>query len=219
MKRQTPALIALIAVLVGFALGRASSDGDLARAEDLTFLAQASTNGLAATATRSAELDEISALRTQAASPDPAVACSPEASTGPTATPTPVPPGLAGQPINYGDDWSVTVTDIALMPTFERTTATGIYAKVSVTAVNNTSSALRFPYDEMVLRDATNRVFIPALEVKTQNEANYFALYPPYLPTDGFVVFDIAADAEGPFILESTVDPLFRVLVEVEVRG
>ena len=42
---------------------------------------------------------------------------------------------------------------------------------------------------------------------------------PPSLPTNGFVIFDVATDAVGPFILESTADPAFRVVIEVQLRG
>jgi hypothetical protein len=212
-------LVILLTLLLGYATVRAAAIGNATRANDNVAFAQTDPGGPAATATRSAEQRELSDLRTQVAHDIDEAACSPAADEAGSPTPTIVSPSMAGQEVEYGDSWTVTVTDIAMMPIFGRTTATGIYAKVSLTAVNKTTSPVRFPYDELVLRDATERSFVPALEVKTQNEANFFALFPPSLPTDGFVVFDIATDAEGPFMLESTVDPSFRVVLEVELRG
>jgi hypothetical protein len=121
--------------------------------------------------------------------------------------------------MDYGDDWTVTITDISLMPTFSTVTAQGIFARVSLAAVNNATQPLRFPYDDLVLRDSLGRSYLPAVEAKTQLQAHYFDEFPPSLPTDGFVIFDIRADAEGPFILESTADPTFRVVIQVQLRG
>ena len=198
-------------------VGRASMGGGTARADDELAMRMSGSPGADATATREIELAELSMLRTQIASGSSA--CTPAATTTATATPTPVPPVAGGQSIAYGEDWEVTVVDISLMPTFGKTTAKGIYAKVSIIAVNGTSSPQRFPYDNLVLKDALGRAFLPAFEVKIQNESNYFAWYPPSVPTDGFVMFDTPADATGPFVLESTTDPTFRVLIDVEERG
>lgn len=97
--------------------------------------------------------------------------------------------------------------------------ATGIYAQVSLTITNNTSAARPFPYEELVLRDEHGRIFIPAQDVRTLNEAGWYSPFPPSLPTDGFTVFDVAMDAKGPFVIESTVDPAFRIQVLVEIPG
>ena len=114
---------------------------------------------------------------------------------------------------------AVTNAGINMMPTFDQFTAEGIYAQVHVEIVNNTAVQRAFPFEELVLRDEQGRVFAPDSQVPTVNQAGWFSPFPPSLPTPGFVVFDIATDAEGPFILESTTDPTFRVLVETEVRG
>jgi hypothetical protein len=105
------------------------------------------------------------------------------------------------------------------MPNFSDLTPEGIYAKVNLTITNNTGNSRSFPYEELVLRDGQGRSFISPNEIKTRNEAGWFSPFPPSLPTDGFVIFDIATDAVGPFILESTADPTFRVQIELEQRG
>jgi hypothetical protein len=169
-----------------------------------------------ATATRQAELDELSELRTQVARYESTPGCPPD---GTPDVASPVPPAQAGTALAYGDDWTVTITDLSTMPTFGTATAQGIFARVSLTAINNTNEPLRFPYDDLVLRDSIGRSYLPALEAKTQLGAHYFDELPPSLPTNGFVIFDVATDAEGPFILESTADPAFRVVIEVQLRG
>ena len=172
---------------------------------------------LEATATRQAELAELSALRTQVARYEATRECPPDGT--PKAAATPMAPAQAGTALKYGDDWTVTVTDLSLMPTFGTATAQGIFARVSMMATNHTNRPLRFPYDDLVLRDSLGRTYIPAIEAKTQLEAHYFDEFPPSLPSSGFVIFDVASDAEGPFIVESTVDPAFRVVIEVQLRG
>jgi len=203
-------------IFLAFGLARPSNGATAVRAEN--DLAQQTTGSpdAAATATRQAELTELSDLRTQVAKGS---VCTPAATATATATPTPVPPVTAGAPMPYGDDWTVTVRDVSLLPTFGNSTAKGIYVQVNITAVNDTATPQRFPYDDLVLRDANGRVFLPAFDVKVQNEGKYFMVYPPSVPTDAFVVFDAPADAKGPFILESTVDPTFRVIVEEAARG
>jgi len=136
-----------------------------------------------------------------------------------TATPTVVPPVAAGQDVPYGADWSVNVAGVTMMPTWNGHTAEGQFAQVFVKITNNTEKQTPFPFLDLRLRDSSGRVFVPPLPVETDNEAGLYYGYPPSLPTDGFVIFDVAADATGPFILESTTDPTFRVLVQVEVRG
>jgi hypothetical protein len=202
--------------IAAFGLGRATSGTGTARAEDELAMQTSGSPGAVATATRAAELAELSDLRTQIAS---GLVCTPAATATATATPTRVPPVAAGSPLPYGEDWTVTVKDVTLRPTFGSSTAKGIYVQVNITAVNNTAKPQGFPYDDLVLRDTSGRAFLPALDVKVQNEGEYYMVYPPSIPTDGFIVFDAPADAKGPFILESTTDPTFRVIVEEAARG
>jgi hypothetical protein len=60
---------------------------------------------------------------------------------------------------------------------------------------------------------------LPDTQVRSLNAAGWFAIVPPSTPTDGIVIFDIQVDAHGPFVLESTADPTFRVEVKEEIRG
>ena len=138
------------------------------------------------------------------------------------------PPGLqlremgADEPTGMQYDFAdilVTVVDIAMMPTVRDVKAPGQFAKVSIIAVNNTSDDQRFPYDTLQLRDATGRVFRTSQAANSQDIANWYARFPPSVAKGGYVYFDVAVDAKGPFILESTTDPTFRVLIDVEVRG
>lgn len=208
------------ALMLGFAIGRLSAGGAGVWA--------ATTSGTpdpAAATTQTAERIELDRLRTQIARAASPAACTPpptstpQPSPTPTAVPTPVPPAAAGQPLPYAGDWTVQVIDLALLPNFSDLTPQGIYARVSLLITNNTGTARSFPYDELVLRDEQGRTFVTPLEIKTRNEAGWFSPFPPFLPTDGFVIFDIATDATGPFILESTADPTFRVQIVLEQRG
>jgi len=203
-------------VLLAFGLGRASGGTTAVRADDELALQTAGSPEAAATATRQAELTELADLRTQAAN---GVVCTPAATVTATASPTPVPPVSAGAPMPYGDDWTVTVVDISMMPPVRDAKAQGLFAKVSIIAVNNTSDDERFPYESLLLRDATGRVFRTSTTANGQDIANWYARFQPSVPQSGYVYFDVATDAKGPFILESTTDPTFRVLIDVEARG
>jgi hypothetical protein len=173
----------------------------------------------AATATRTAELGELSELRTQVAILSNAADCLPAGAATPDATPALVPPVAMHEPIPYGEDWTVTANTVTMRPTFGIFTATGVYAQVSLTITNDTSASRSFPYEELVLRDEQGRIFIPAQNVRTLNEAGWYSPFPPNLPTGGFIIFDVATDAQGPFVLESTADPAFRIQVLVEIPG
>ena len=212
------AALLVLTLLIAFVAGRLSVAGPAARAQE-------APAGADATATREAELDELSELRTQVASTPPALVCTPAATStpepSPTATPSPtvVPPVQSGVPVTYDEVWTVTVTGVTLQPTYDRFTAEGVFANVTFTIVNNTGDAIRFPYQDLKLRDAQGRVYLPDRSVGFELGSNWIERVSPSLPVDRFLVFDIAADAEGPFILESETDPTFRVEVEEEIRG
>ena len=204
-------------LIVAFGLGRATNwTGKASAGNEMAMQPSGSPESAAATATRAAEVAELSDLRTQVAGGS---ICTPAAGAAESATPTPVPPVAAGAPMPYGDDWTVTVVDIAMMPTVRDVKAPGQFAKVSIIAVNNTSDDERFPYDTLQLRDATGRVFRTSQAANGEDIANWYARFPPSVAQGGYVYFDVAIDAKGPFVLESTTDPNFRVLVDVEVRG
>ena len=230
----TPVAIGMVvlgALLVGFWAGQLWSARPVTAAQATP---QPATNtpgtvaspvsAFAATATRVAEELELDFLRAQASQTPPPVVCTPPPVT-PTVTPTPtvlvtlVPPVASGQPRSYRDDWTVTVTGLSLVPSFAGQTAEGTFAKVDLTITNDTEAARVFPYGDLVLRDAQGRAFLPDPVVAAQNEAGFFSVFPPSLPTPGFVIFDIAADAGETFVLESTTDPTFRVEVSQARSG
>lgn len=216
-------LLLVIVAFVAFGLGRLSVGGGA--------MAQIQAEDIAATATRTAEQVELEQLRNLISGSPVAIACtqlatetaepSPTATLTPsvTPTPTPVPPRPAGTPIEYPGDWVVIVDDITLMPTFRDEVAEGIFAQVSLTVTNNTSDPRRFPYKELVLLDAQGRPFITPIRVISGGGSGWHQPFPPSLPTPGMIIFDIATDSTGPFILESTVDPTFRVEVSLQNRG
>jgi hypothetical protein len=203
-------------LVLAFVIGRATAG------QETVLAGSANQVDLDATATRMAELDELDELRTRVAQP---LVCTPAATStpAPTATPLPtatlVPPVAAGQPMTYAGDWTVTVQIISLVPTFDILTADGTYAIVRLTLVNGTAAPRVFPYEELVLRDEHGNVYLPDSQARAVNAAGWFSVVPPSTPTDGMVIFDIQTDAHGPFILESSVDPTFRVEVEEEIRG
>src|SRR5438034_6810929 len=105
----------MAAMVLGVAAGRALQ-GDGARA---------ASPESDATATRSAELDELNRLRTQVAQsvvcsppPLPTATETPMPTATPTVTPTatPVPPVAMGQPLSYVDDWTVVVNGFTPAP-------------------------------------------------------------------------------------------------------
>jgi hypothetical protein len=212
----------VIMLLLGLTIGRLTVGGHGIEAAG----ASPTIGGTdSAQATQTAEHTELDRLRTQVAqTPSPAVCAPPPTSTPtpsstPTVVPTLVPPVAEGQPLPYAGNWTVAVDDVSLLPNFADLTPQGIYAKVSLTITNNSSVAHAFPYGDLDLRDVQGRTFVTPVEVKTLNEAGWFSPFPPNLPTEGFIIFDIATDATGPFILESTKDPTFRVQIELQARG
>jgi hypothetical protein len=209
-------VLALGLLIIGFAAGRVVAGAGTARAGNELAMHAASSPEVAATATRGAELLEISDLQTRVARNDAAAACTPAVA---APTPTPVPPVASGVPVPYGQDWIVTVVDISMVPTVGDATSPGVFARISINAVNNSTTAQRFPYDELVLRDARGRVFTTSQSANSNDLENWYAKFSPSVSRNGYVYFDVAADAQGPFVLESTAVPDFRVLIDVEQRG
>jgi hypothetical protein len=203
-------------LVLAFVIGRATAG------QETVLAGSASLVDLEATATRMAELAELDQLRTQVAQP---LVCTPAATSTPqpTATPLPtatlVPPATAGLPMPYAGDWTVTVDVAALVPTFDVLTADGSYAIVRLALINHTATPRAFPYEELVLRDENGNIYLPDTQVRSVNAAGWFTIVPPSTPTDGMVIFDIQTGAHGPFVLESSVDPTFRVEVSEEIRG
>jgi hypothetical protein len=218
-------LLPFLVVAIGaFGIGRLSTGGSGA-------LAQMQQDDATATATRTAELAELEQLRNLVSGSPVAVYCTPLATSTaepsptetvtPSVTPTPtlVPPKPAGSPVDHAGDWTITVNDITLMPNFADEVAEGIFAQVNLTVTNNINDSRSFPYEDLQLRDAQGRPFVTPLRIKTARGSGWFHPFPPSLPSPGQVIFDIAVDSTGPFILESTVDPTFRIMVELQSRG
>ncbi len=215
--------VVLAALCVGFLIGQAHSNGS-ASAQDET------PSPADATATREAELEELERLRAQVAGSPVALVCTPAPTATstptpePTATPTPVPPVAAGEPVPYADDWTVTVTGLGLRPTIRTQTATGVFAAVELTIVNEGTAQRPIPLGELVLVDNEGRTFPPSVAATVdaaleRGIGGWNALLAPGISTDAVVVFDVAPGAEGPFILQSTEDPTFRVEVSQERSG
>ncbi len=218
----TTFLVTLAALLVGFLAGQAQfSEPAVAQV--------ATPSSIDATATREAEMEELARLRAQVAGSPVAVACTPAptatatATPAPTATPTPVPPVASGQPVPYAEDWTITVTGVGLNPTVGSQTASGVFATVNLTVLNDGNGVRRFPFDDLLLRDVSGRTYEPSVsgsvEARLRGPAGWGTPFDPGISADAVVVFDIAPDAEGPFVLESTTDPTFRVEVSQERSG
>lgn len=215
--------VALAALFAGFLVGQARlSDPASAQGE--------TPSPADATATREAELEELERLRAQVSGSPVAVVCTPAPTAtstptpAPTATPTPVPPVAAGEPVPYADDWTVTVTGLGLEPTIRTQTAMGVFAAVELTIVNEGTVQRPVPLDDLVLVDNEGRTFTPSVAATVdaaleRGIGGWNALLAPGISTDAVVVFDVAPGAEGPFILQSTEDPTFRVEVSQERSG
>jgi hypothetical protein len=188
----------------------------------------ADTDGPVATATRRAELTELAELRTEVAVLKTQVAQIPPTPTAtatpsPTPTPTLVPPAPLNQALPYQDDWTVTVIAVTKTTTVtgynQSATAEGVYIVVNLTATNNTRDGQRFPFRDLILVDDRGRVFELALYESIMVSGNWSAAFPPSIPTDTAIVFDVTPDIGDRFILESRTDPTFRVQLEVVLRG
>lgn len=195
------AMAAVLMLGIGFAIGRGSNGG------------AAGASGTPET------LGTPAAALTPCVAPTMTPTPSPTSTPSPTPTATLVPPAAAATPMAYAGGWTVNVLDISLLTNFAGLAPTGVFVKVSLSITNDQAAPRAFPYDQLVLLDAKGRPFVTPLQVKTSNEAGWYAPFPPSLPTNGFVIFDIAADSAGPFILQSTADPTFRVQIAVQARG
>jgi hypothetical protein len=204
MLATAPGLV--VGVLVGWLVGGG-----------LTTAATPVAGGPAATATRAAELDELSRLRTQVAQPPPI--CTPAATATPTATPTPVPPVAAGQPVPYADDWTLTVRDATTAEEFGGMQAVGRFVRIDLTIVNGGPEGRRFPFGDLALLAGDGRVFEPSSDATIRAGTSWLMSFPPSLPTEAAVVFDVADDVGESFVLQSRDDPTFRVAVALVQRG
>jgi hypothetical protein len=211
MKRQVTLWATLIALSIGFAAGRVWTPAGTGATTST------GTPVAGATATRDAELQELEQLRTQVAQPATPCAQTPT----PAATLTPAPPAAQGQPLPYGENWTIAVTGASTATNVIDNFPKGVYVFVNLTITNNDATKRFFKYDDLRLLDNQGRVYITELVVSSRVAIDHpinFG-FNPSLPTDTVVVFDVATDAGQSFILESTADPTFREQVNLEMRG
>lgn len=170
------------------------------------------------TATRAAELAELSALQTEVAALQTQVA---QLSATPTATvePTPVAPSQPGQPLLYGGNWTIVVGAASVRPTIDQHSAKGMFVEIPLTITNGSAETRFVPFGDFVLTDAQGRRFEVDIVALTAVDARAGLPADPWLPTDRRIVFDVATDAGEVFVLESKSDPSFRVEVAIQARG
>jgi hypothetical protein len=202
----------LVAAVV---LGVCCTSATLSRATAVT------TSTVEATETRAAEETEVAGLRATVSALETEIATLLAPTSTPTAEPTqtPVPPLAAGSTAPIGDDWEVAVGPLTTMATWNDEVADGVFARVDLAITNTGQRQVRFPFDTLLLRDASGRVFEPDKGIGFDLDAGWLTRFEPGIPADAFITFDVATDAQGPFVLESSEDPTFRVLVQEEVRG
>jgi hypothetical protein len=184
-------------------------------------LAAQDSAGPQATETRTAEETEIASLRSTVAALETEIAVltmpTATATLAPTATIVPARPAESPEPI--GDSWLVTVGSLSTSPTWENEVADGSFARVELVITNLGETPKKFPFDQFVLRDASGRVFVPDKGVGFDLGAGWITRFDPNIPTEAFIIFDIATDATGPFVLEFQDDPTFRIEVREAIRG
>ena len=217
--QTTTPWIALGALIIGYVVGTTGAG----RSHGAVDARQAD-----ATPTRGAEQPadaDVASLQTQVAELSTAAICTPApvatatAVPSPTATATPVPPAPAGQPVPYGQDWTVTVTGLTVTKTIDLVSADGVFAIVSFTVVNETTAEANFPFFDLQLRDDAGRVYGISPTGTGAGNIAVFQRFQPGIPATTAVVFDVAADAGDQFILESVAEPTFRVQVALSRLG
>lgn len=166
-----------------------------------------------ATATREAEITELNDLRTQVANPP---VCTPAVEP----TPTEAPLASTGVPLSYRDIWTITVHGIAPLPGSDVAKPAGQFMQINLAVAHTSSSAEILPYGDFVLSDAAGRFAIVDQSINRALFGNGWLLaVQPGEREERSLVFDVAADAGTSFVLESQVDPAFRVGMTLEQRG
>jgi hypothetical protein len=195
------------ALLLGFLIGRVVASGPAA---------SAAATEPDATATRTAELAELDALRTQVAQQPTACATNPT----PAVTPTLVPPGEMGEPYPYAGAWTIVVKDASPVAPTGNSKPKGAFLRVNLTLTNNSQKPAVMYFANMVLVDTQGRAYPFAENASHEILGNtYQFIIQPSLPVDTPIIFDVASDAGTSFVLQSTTDPTFRVKVEIVQRG
>ena len=173
-----------------------------------------------ATAARQAELDELHELQTRVANPPVCTPAATNTPVPPTPTPTEVPVAPMNTPVSYDEIWTITVLGITPVPAISAATPAGKFMQVNLKASHAAPTAKILRLTDFILRDSRDRFSIPNAET---NRAVFGNLWlpgvDPGVTEDAAILFDVAADAGDSFILESRVDPTFRVAMTVEQRG
>jgi hypothetical protein len=192
---SVPIWVAVAAALVGFLAGRMAPSGTVDAAPPLA----------------------------SPAAGTPAPECilpSPTPEPSPTPSPTPVPPAAMNQPLPYAGGWTIAVKDATNAPRIEEETATGVFVRITLAITNTSGARQAFPYSDFVLRDGQGRVYELALAATGWANPGQRFSRPPGGPTDLVLVYDVpAAVPTGELVLESTVDPTFRVRLAAAQRG
>ena len=212
-------LVALVlaALTIGVLIGRGLPGGAIAQAAD---------ESVDATATRAAELTELDELRTKVAQP---VYCTPMPSPTPTETATPVPPTATatlvppqGIGVEVVDSQGLGVTILSIQPVQapDGVDANGQLMRLNVRLSNTTDSPLAVPFVDWRLVDAAGNRYSVHIEATGDVVGPTWAVAVGAHETDErAVVFDVAADAGGSFVLEHDEDQTFRIQVVMESRG
>ncbi len=166
---------------------------------------------------------ELNRLRTQVAQTvvcTPPPTATPTTVPSPTATPTPVPPVAMGQPVPYGEDWTIVVNSLTDAAPSDRAQPAGKFLQVNLTVTNEADRNRKLGFTNWVLVDEQGRAFQMADTATTQLYGpSWYLGTDPNLPADYTIVFDVATDSGPNYILQSRTDPTFRVAVQTQVLG
>lgn len=137
------------------------------------------------------------------------------AAASPVASPAPL---TMGEPVPYGDGWTIIATDFSLVQETASLTPQGIFAVVTITIENTRATPRAFPFGDLRL-EAAGTLYAPNLDATNTTGAGLYQRFPPAEPQATAIVFDVPASALGPFLLQSASDPNFQILVDVPRRG
>ena len=184
-------------------------------------IAVAATPGTTdATATRTAELEELHGLQTRVAE---GVVCTPEPTATaipPTATATQVPLASTGVPLPYLDIWVISALGIAPALAPNDLPPHGKFMQLNLTAAHSASTPQLLTLTDFVLTDSGGAFSVPDIAINQKFFGTGWGLHiQPGVTENLSIIFDVAADAGDTFILESNADPTFRVGMTVEQRG
>jgi hypothetical protein len=171
-----------------------------------------------ATATRQAELDELSAMRTAlAASPD----CDPiEGSPVPQPTPTQTPPVPQGTEAELADPLYFTLLTIDQIGAPTDFAVSGTVVQVAFAVRNSSTEAKKMKFSTFLLSATGGASALFTLELNNELYGSDIALAVPGLSTKQLAMaFDFPDAAVKDFILENSAYPDFRAAGTMIERG